>query len=83
MFGNLGETSHELKTGYTGSWGYQTATDSIGYTNKQQYRYRSTDAEEAAGQYFLNLDSVIVYNDPTFRKNGESYDGAFVSLQTV
>ena len=79
VFGNLGETSHELKTGYTGSWGYQTATDSIGYTNKQQYRYRSTDAEEAAGQYFLNPDSVIVYNDPTFRKNGESYDGAFIT----
>ena len=78
-FGNIGETSHELKTGYMGSWGYSTATDSIGYTNKQQYRYRSTDAEEDAGQYFLNPDSVIVYNDPTFRKNGESYDSAFVT----
>ncbi len=62
-----------------GSWGYQTATDTIGFPNQQEYRYRSTDAEEAAGQFFLNPSSVRIYDYATFQKNGESYDSWFIN----
>ena len=78
-FADIGETSHELKTGYLGSWGYQTATLTIGFPNQQEYRYRSTDEEEAAGLYFLNPDSVRVYDYPTSVKQGESYDSWFLN----
>ena len=78
VFANLGETSHELKTGYQGTWGYSTSTDQLGYVDHSEYRYRSTDAEEAAGQYFLNPDSVRIQDTPTLAKNGESYDNMFI-----
>ena len=79
MFGDLGGTSHELKTGYSGTWGYSRATDEIGYPHQQFYRYDSTNAEEAAGQYFLRPDSVIMYDYPNFSKNGESSDAWFLN----
>ena len=79
VFGDIGDTSHELKTGYQGSWGYQSATDQVGYPNQQFYRYRSSDADEAAGMYFNTPDSVILYDYPNFSKNGESYDSWFIN----
>ncbi len=78
-FGDLGSTSHELKTGYHGTWGYSSATDQVGYRNQQFYRYRSTDAEEAMGMFFLNPDDVRIYDYPNFSKNGESYDSWFLN----
>ena len=78
VFTNIGDTSHELKTGYQGTWGYQTVTDQIGYVGHTEYRYRSTDAEEAAGQFFLNPDSARIQDTPTFVKNGESYDNMYI-----
>jgi len=78
VFANLGETSHELKTGYQGSWGYSSSTDQLGYVDHSEYRYRSSDAEEALGQYFLNPDSVRIQDTPTLSKNGESYDNMFI-----
>ena len=79
VFGDIGQTSHELKTGYHGSWGFQASLEEGGFTNQQWYRYRSTNAEEAAGIFFTNPDSVYLFDLPTFSKNGESYDAWFLN----
>ena len=76
VFAELGRTSHEVRTGYTGSWGYSTATEIFGYTNQQVYRYRSRGFGD---DLFSNPDSVIVYDYPSFVKNGESYDAWFIN----
>ena len=78
LFTNIGQTSHELKTGYQGTWGYQTVTDQIGYQGHTEYRYRSTDAEEAAGNFFSRPNSARIQDTPTFVKNGESYDNMYI-----
>ncbi len=76
VFTDIGGTSHQVKTGYTGSWGYSTATEIFGYTNQQVYRYRS---RRFGDDLFSNPDSVFVYDYPSFVKNGESYDAWFIT----
>ena len=59
--------------------GFSPSPNTFGFPNQQEYRYRSTDAEEAAGQFFLNPSSVRIYDYATFQKNGESYDSWFIN----
>ena len=65
-FTELFGKNHEFKTGYLG-WYNMTETETIGYPNQQQYRYRSLIGDTDP---FARPDSVIVYDYPFTRGRG-------------
>jgi hypothetical protein len=78
--------NHELKTGYMG-WRATNETENIGYPNQQQYRYRSTTADTAAGcsetanwdGCFARPDSVLLYDYPNVTDEGEWYHSGYIN----
>ncbi len=74
-FADLGGKNHEIKTGYLGWYNIQS-TETIGYPNQQQYRYRSVAGDT---DLFRRPDSVIVYDYPFTVASGEKYHSAYVN----
>jgi hypothetical protein len=77
-FPEIGGKGNEIKTGFLGWWDKNIVRND-GYPNQQQYRYRSTTAEANAGQYFLNPDSVIVYDYPNLTASVVNYESWYVN----
>ena len=80
MFGR----NHELKTGYLG-WRNLQETETLGYPNQQQYRYRSLAGDPGCNEEsnydgcFARPDSVLVYDYPNDVSEGEWYHSAYVN----
>ncbi|MGE0044062.1 MAG: TonB-dependent receptor [Vicinamibacterales bacterium] len=74
-FAELGGRNHELKTGYLG-WDNLTETETLGYPNQQQYRYRSVAGDT---DLFTRPDSVIVYDYPFTVAAGEKYHSVYLN----
>ncbi len=74
-FTELFGRNHELKTGYMG-WDNLSETETIGYPNQQQYRYRSLSGDD---DLFARPDSVIVYDYPFTVASGERYHSLYVN----
>ena len=66
-FAELFGRNHELKSGYLGWYNY-SETETIGYPNQQQYRYRSLQGDT---NLFARPDSVIVSDYPFTVASGE------------
>ncbi len=67
--------NHEFKTGYLG-WYNMNETETIGYPNQQQYRYRSLINDTDP---FARPDSVIVYDYPFTVAAGEKYHSLYLN----
>jgi hypothetical protein len=80
MFGR----NHELKTGYLG-WRNMQETETLGYPNQQQYRYRSLPGDPGCNEEsnydgcFTRPDSVLVYDYPNKVAQGEWYHSAYLN----
>ena len=80
MFGR----NHELKTGYLG-WRNIQETETLGYPNQQQYRYRSVAGDPGCNEEsnydgcFARPDSVLVYDYPNKVADGEWYHSAYIN----
>ncbi len=74
-FTELFGRNHELKTGYLGWYNY-SETETIGYPNQQQYRYRSLVGDT---DLFARPDSVIVYDYPFRVASGEKYHSLYIN----
>jgi hypothetical protein len=80
MFGR----NHELKTGYLG-WRNLQETETLGYPNQQQYRYRSLAGDPGCNEEsnydgcFARPDSVLVYDYPNDVSEGEWYHSAYLN----
>lgn len=72
---NIGETSHEIKSGFLG---YRSTNyvEFYGYPHQQVYRYRSLPGET---DYFLHPDSVEVYEYPNNTNSGITYNSWFLN----
>jgi Carboxypeptidase regulatory-like domain len=79
-FTDMGGKNNEIKTGVNGHWD-KAFTETSGYPDSYQqvYRYRSTAAEAAAGQYFLHPDSVQTFDYPNTVASGVNYNSWFVN----
>jgi hypothetical protein len=75
-FADLWGRNHELKTGYLGWYNIVNETETVGYPNQQQYRYRSLAGDT---NLFLRPDSVIVYDYPFTVKSGEKYHSLYAN----
>lgn len=64
-FADFFGVNNEIKSGLLSVWD-KSFTETYGHPNQQLYRYRSTTADVAAGQYFLRPDSVLVYDYPNY-----------------
>lgn len=74
-FTELFGRNHELKSGYLG-WYNMNETETVGYPNQQQYRYRSLTGDT---DLFARPDSVIVYDYPFTVASGEKYHSMYIN----
>lgn len=74
-FADFWGRQHELKSGYLG-WYNKQETETIGYPNQQQYRYRSRTGDT---DLFARPDSVIVYDYPFTVASGEKYHSLYLN----
>ena len=69
----IGGKSNEIKAGYL-AWWDKSYSQTDGYPNHQQYRYRSLAGET---DYFLHPNSVVVYDTPNVVTSGTYYSGLY------
>ena len=74
-FADFWGKNHELKSGYLG-WHNTAETETLGYPNQQQYRYRSLAGDT---DLFARPDSVIVYDYPFTVASGEKYHSLYLN----
>jgi hypothetical protein len=79
-FTDIGGKNNEIKSGVNGYWS-KSFVETLGYPDSSQqiYRYRSTAAEQAAGQFFLRPDSVQTLDYPNTVASGVNYNSWFVN----
>lgn len=74
-FADLWSKKHELKAGYLG-WYNISETETVGYPNQQQYRYRSQAGD---ADLFARPAEVIVYDYPFTVASGEKYHSLYLN----
>jgi hypothetical protein len=79
-FTDIGGRNHEIKSGVNGYWS-KSFVETLGYPDSSQqiYRYQSTAAQAAAGQYFLNPNSVQLLDYPNTVASGVNYNSWFIN----